>query len=152
MSKKPSENKDDGQAKSEHVTNDQQNEWVETVRSGSDSCAKIKDLGFKTSKHIKMYGERFEIVSDPFDEGAYIAVRATSGNDPGVRTIRLPIALLVGQADRFLERQGSTGESTRSLGALPDVPLATGAVTTPSRAVHNHLTSVSEKENHDDDN
>ena len=112
MSKKPSENKDDGQAKSEHVTNDQQNEWVETVRSGSDSCAKIKDLGFKTSKHIKMYGERFEIVSDPFDEGAYIAVRATSGNDPGVRTIRLPIALLVGQAQRYwsldawLERHG----------------------------------------------
>ncbi len=150
MSKKPSENKDDGQAKSEHVTNDQQNEWVETVRSGSDSCAKIKDLGFKTSKHIKMYGERFEIVSDPFDEGAYIAVRATSGNDPGVRTVRLPTALLVGQADRFLKLPALVGKSTRNPGTLPDAPVAKGLVNPKSD--HNHLTSVSEKENHDDDN
>jgi hypothetical protein len=51
-----------------------------------------------------MYGERFEIVSDPFDEGDGIAVRATSGNDPAVRTLRLPIAILVGREDRFLKR------------------------------------------------
>jgi hypothetical protein len=29
-----------------------------------------------------MYGERFEIVSDPFNEGNCIAVHAISGNDP----------------------------------------------------------------------
>jgi hypothetical protein len=125
---------------------------VETVRSGSDSCAKIKDLGFKTSKHMKLYGERFEIVSDPFDEGAYIAVRATSEKDPGVRTVRLPTALLAGQADRFLKRPGLIGGSPRNLDTLPDAPVATGAVTTRPRADHNQLTSVSKKENRDDDN
>jgi hypothetical protein len=57
----------------------------------SDSCAKIRDLGFTASMHIKMYGERFEIVSDPFDEGDCIAVRSISRNDPAVRTLRLPI-------------------------------------------------------------
>jgi hypothetical protein len=56
--------------------------------------------------HINMYGERFEIVSDPFDDGDCIAVRATSGNDPEIRTLRLPIAILVGRADRFLKRRG----------------------------------------------
>jgi hypothetical protein len=124
---------------------------VETVRSGSDSCAKIKDLGFKTSRHMKMYGERFEIVSDPFDEGAYIAVRATSENDPGVRTVRLPTALLVGQADRFLKRPVLIGKSPHSPNTLPDALLAKGPVVTP-KSDHNHLTSVSEKENYDDDN
>jgi hypothetical protein len=74
------------------------------VQIGSDSCIKIKDLGFIPSMHIKMYGERFEIVSDPFDEGDCVAVRATSGNDPEIRTLRLPIAILVGLADRFLRR------------------------------------------------
>jgi hypothetical protein len=69
-----------------------------------DSCEKIKYLGFKASMHVKMYGERFEIVSDPFDEGNCIAVRATSGNNPEIRTLRLPTALLVGQADRFRKR------------------------------------------------
>jgi len=71
------------------------------VQIGSDNCVKVRDLGFKALVHIKMYGERFEIVSDPFDEGDCIVVRATSGNDPEIRILRLPIAILVGRADRF---------------------------------------------------
>jgi len=51
-----------------------------------------------------MYGERFEIVSDPFDEDDCVAVRATSANHAEVRTLRLPTAILVGLADRFLKR------------------------------------------------
>jgi hypothetical protein len=77
------------------------------MKIDSASCAKVKHLGFKASRHIKLYGERFEIVSDPFDEGDCIAVRATSGNNPEIRTLRLPTALLVGQADRFLKRPSS---------------------------------------------
>jgi hypothetical protein len=73
---------------------------VETVGMSFDSCAKIKDLGFKASMHIKMYGERFEIVSNPFNEGDCIAVRATSGSNPEIRTVLLPIAILLGIADR----------------------------------------------------
>lgn len=82
------------------------------MRIGSDSCAKIRDLGFTASTHIKLYGERFEIVSDPFDEGDGVAVHATSGNDPEIRTLQLPIAILVGMADRFLKRPSLTGLST----------------------------------------
>lgn len=71
--------------------------------TGLDNCAKIKDLGFKASARIKMYGESFEIVSDPFKAGDCIAVRATSGNSPEIRTVLLPIAILLGIADRFLK-------------------------------------------------
>jgi hypothetical protein len=74
------------------------------VQIDSDSCVKLKDLGFTASTHIKMYGEIFEIVSEPFDEGDCIAVRATSGSDPEIRTLRLPVAILVCRADRFLKR------------------------------------------------
>jgi hypothetical protein len=73
-------------------------------KSLSEKCAKIKDLGFSVSKHVKMYGERFEIISDPFPDGNCIAVRATAGNDPAIRTLRLPSAILVGLADRFHAR------------------------------------------------
>jgi hypothetical protein len=85
----------------------------------SDSCGKIRDLGFAVSRHINMYGERFAIVSDPFDDGDGIAVRATSGDDPEVRTLRLPIAILVGRADRFLKRpvlKRPGSETTRNAG------------------------------------
>ncbi len=78
---------------------------VQKPGTSFDSCAKIKDLGFKASMRVKMYGERLEIVSDPFKEGDCIAVRATSGSNPEVRTVLLPIAILLGVADRFLERR-----------------------------------------------
>jgi hypothetical protein len=70
----------------------------------SDSCTKIRDLGYRASKHIKMYGQRFDIVSDPFDDGGCIAVHATSGRSLEIRTLRLPAAILVSRADRFLKR------------------------------------------------
>jgi len=73
------------------------------VRS-AENCAKIKNLGFIASGHIKMYGERFEIVSDPFSVGDGVAVQATSGAHPEVRTVRLPTAILVGAKDRFLKK------------------------------------------------
>jgi len=87
-------------------------EWWNKVRSNSDSCARIRDLGFTFSKHIRMYGERFEIVSDPFDEGGCIAVRATSGDDPAIRILLLPTAILVGPSDRFLKRSSLVVQST----------------------------------------
>ena len=74
--------------------------------STSESCAKIKNLGFVASEHIKMYGERFEIVSDPFAEDECVAVHAISGTDPEIRTLRLPTTILVGPGDRFLKRPG----------------------------------------------
>jgi hypothetical protein len=70
-------------------------------RSPAENSARIRELGFTTSKHIKMYGERFELVSDPYEEGFCTVVRVISGNDPTVRTLRLPAALLVGASDRF---------------------------------------------------
>ena len=67
-------------------------------RARSESCAKIKGLGFTVSRHVRMYGEQFEIVSEPFSEGDCVAVHATSGNDPRVRVLRLPTAILVNRA------------------------------------------------------
>ena len=81
-------------------------------RSRSRRCARIKDLGFASSRHIKMYGESFEIVSDPFSDGDGVAVHAISGNDPEIRTLRLPTTILVGSEDRFLKRLNMTGRSS----------------------------------------
>lgn len=98
------------QADRGHTTADRTVE--NTVRINSDSCAKIRDLGYTPSKHIRMYGEHFEIVSDPFNEGGCVAVRATSGGDPAIRILRLPAAILVGQSDRFLKRPSLAVQST----------------------------------------
>ena len=41
----------------------------------AENCARIKYLGYIESKHITMYGERLELVSDPVQEGDFIVVQ-----------------------------------------------------------------------------
>jgi hypothetical protein len=80
-------------------------------QSPSENCERIRDLGFKTSTHIKMYGERFALVSDPFVEGDYTTVHAISGDDVGIRTLRLPVSILVGLPD-LLRRKANPVQGT----------------------------------------
>lgn len=67
--------------------------------SAIEDCARIKDLGYSPSHHIKMYGERFEIVSDPFPNGGGVAAHVTTVQEPMERTLQLPTSLLVGLKD-----------------------------------------------------
>jgi len=46
------------------------------------------------SKHIRLYGEEFEVVSDPFPEANGVAVLATTKNDSYVRVLRIPVTVL----------------------------------------------------------
>jgi hypothetical protein len=46
-----------------------------------------------------MYGQGFDIVSDPFPDGDGIAVQVTTAQEPKKRKLRLPKALLVGLKD-----------------------------------------------------
>jgi hypothetical protein len=41
--------------------------------SVSEICARVKDLGYATSERNRLYGEEFEVVSDPFPEANGIA-------------------------------------------------------------------------------
>ena len=77
-----------------------------STRTPSENCARIKNLGFTASKHIKMYGEKFELISDPFVDGAHVAIRAICAGDPEVGTLRLPVAILAGLSD-LIPRPGT---------------------------------------------
>ena len=63
------------------------------------SCEKLRDLGYIAGKRVALYGEHFEIASDPFIDGNWVAVRVTTESDPTIQTIRLPLSLLVGLTD-----------------------------------------------------
>jgi hypothetical protein len=93
-----------------------------TASSGSpcENTARIKDLGFTASKHIKIYGERYTLVSDPFEDGDCTSVQVVSENDRTPRTLRLPAAVLVGLSDRFRK-------SSVDLGTKPAVSVGVDA-------------------------
>jgi hypothetical protein len=58
--------------------------------SVSETCARVKHLGYTTSGRVRLYGEEFEVVSEPFPEANGIAVHVKSRKNPNVRVLRLP--------------------------------------------------------------
>jgi len=67
-------------------------------------CDRLKVMGYAESKHIRIYGEDIEVLSDPFPEGNGIAVQGKSQRENRIRTIRLPLPVV--QALRKSALQG----------------------------------------------
>lgn len=57
-------------------------------------CARVKNLGYTTSGRVRLYGEEFEVLSEPFAEENGIAVHAKSKRDPKARVLHLPATVL----------------------------------------------------------
>jgi len=89
------------------------------VRSPSENCARIKKLGYIVGKHMNLYGEHMELVSDPFEQGDCVAVHAISGSNPAVRTIELPVSILAGWEDLFQELANPTASELTTNTPLP---------------------------------
>jgi hypothetical protein len=62
--------------------------------SVSEICTRVKHLGYATSERIRLYGEEFEIVSDPFFEANGIAVHVRRRNNSSIRSLRIPATVL----------------------------------------------------------
>lgn len=62
--------------------------------SAEEMCARVKSLGYAARQRIRLYGEEFEVVSDPFPDGDGIAVSVTTDRATGTRTLRLPAAVV----------------------------------------------------------
>ena len=62
--------------------------------STSDMCKHVKHLGYGSAAQVRLYGEEFEVVSDPFPRAGGIAVQARARKDSTVRVLRLPTTIL----------------------------------------------------------
>jgi hypothetical protein len=57
-------------------------------------CANIKRMGYAASSRVRLYGEDFDILSDPFPEAGGIAVQVKAQKDSRIRTIQIPTTFL----------------------------------------------------------
>jgi len=57
-------------------------------------CANVKRMGYAASSQVRLYGEDFEVLSDPFPDAGGIAVHAKAKNDSKVRVLRLPATIV----------------------------------------------------------
>jgi hypothetical protein len=62
--------------------------------SPAEVCERIKELGYSVGRHIRLYGEKMEVVSDPFLKDGLIAVRVRTRGHTSERVIYLPTTFL----------------------------------------------------------
>jgi len=60
----------------------------------AEVCAHVKRLGYEPSKRIRLYGEEFEVVSDPFPAAGGIAVNVKAKEGTGTRVVQLPATVV----------------------------------------------------------
>jgi hypothetical protein len=69
----------------------------------SEICARVRHLGYAASGRIRLYGEDFEVVSDPFPEADGVAVHVTTKKDRKIRVLQLPATILQSVRGRTLK-------------------------------------------------
>ena len=60
----------------------------------AETCARVKRLGYGANHRVRLYGEEFEVISDPFPDAGGCAVSARSTKDQTVRVVHLPATVL----------------------------------------------------------
>lgn len=70
-------------------------------QSISEVCAHVKRLGYEPSKRIRLYGEEFEVVSDPFPAAGGIAISVKAKEGTGTRVVQLPATVVQSVAQRL---------------------------------------------------
>ena len=59
-----------------------------------EMCESVKRLGYGAKQNIRLYGEEFEVISDPFPEAGGIAVSVKTKKSNRIRVIQLPATVL----------------------------------------------------------
>jgi hypothetical protein len=62
--------------------------------SMAEICANVKRLGYAARERIRLYGEEFEVISDPFPDADGIALNVKTKKDSNIRVLRLPATVL----------------------------------------------------------
>jgi hypothetical protein len=77
---------------------------IEAVQS---ACARIRRLGYVAYRRVRIYGDEFELLSDPFPENNRVAIRAKGKGDSKARILRLPQTMAQGGQGRRMIRRVS---------------------------------------------
>jgi len=65
-----------------------------TTPSVAEICAGVKRLGYGANQKIRLYGEEFQVISDPFPDAGGIAISVKTAKGERVRALRIPITVL----------------------------------------------------------
>ena len=66
---------------------------IQTNRN-DEVCERLKALGYERRKTIRMYGEEFDLASNPVADGNGFAIEAISRKSGVARMLRIPLSIL----------------------------------------------------------
>jgi hypothetical protein len=69
----------------------------------TEVCARIRQFGYAVSQRIRIYGEDFEVLSDPFPSHGGIAIYVHSKRTLQARVLQLP-ATIITRASETIRR------------------------------------------------
>lgn len=64
------------------------------VDPSTDLCAQIKKFGYAASQKIRIYGEEFDVLSDPYPNPDGIAIEVRSTKTAQKRVLQLPATIM----------------------------------------------------------
>lgn len=57
-------------------------------------CARLRELGYAKKRHVRLYGEEFQLISDPIPEGDGFAVEGIARRSGKSRLIQIPLSIV----------------------------------------------------------
>jgi len=57
-------------------------------------CERLRKFGYSQERHIRLYGEEFHLISNPFPDGNGFAVEGIEHTSGMPRTMRIPLSLV----------------------------------------------------------
>jgi hypothetical protein len=57
-------------------------------------CKKLQLLGFASERRIRLYGEEFKLISNPFQDGTGYGIDGISRKSGSPRHVRIPLSLV----------------------------------------------------------
>lgn len=69
----------------------------------TEVCARIRQFGYTVSQQIRVYGEDFEVLSDPFPSDGGIAIHVRSKRTLQARVLQLPVTV-IGRTSETIRR------------------------------------------------
>jgi hypothetical protein len=67
---------------------------VQQIQHQSEFCERLKGLGYAKHNRIRMYGEEFDLISDPIVDESGIAIEAVSRKSGNARRLRIPLSIV----------------------------------------------------------
>ena len=66
----------------------------ESILPTTAICARIRQFGYAASQSIRIYGEEFDVLSDPFPSDGGIAIQVRSKRTLQARVLQLPATVI----------------------------------------------------------